>query len=73
MDIYFISYLLSSTMYSVLGLKGSISISSLFTNIGEGKGSQSATLAAGLGPEASENLVRPVKNSPGPVKFTLNY
>ena len=34
---------------------------------------QSATLAAGPGPEASGNLVGPVKNLPGPVKFTLNY
>ena len=34
---------------------------------------QSVTLAAGPGPEANENLVGPVKNWPGPVKFSLNY
>ena len=34
---------------------------------------QCATLAAGPGPEASENVVGPVKKGPGPVKISLNY
>ena len=33
---------------------------------------QCATLAAGPGTEASENLVGPVKNGPGPVRFSFN-
>ena len=34
---------------------------------------QCATLAAGPGPEASENVVRPVKKGPGTVKISLIY
>ena len=34
---------------------------------------QCATLSAGPGPEACENVVGPVKKGPGPVKISLNY
>ena len=34
---------------------------------------QCATLAVAPGPEASENVVGPVKRRPEPLKFSLNY